>query len=143
MWSAAAWLPLFFTPLWLAAEPGNTRKKLWRCVMPLEPRDVPGLVQEENLGSLRSCLVEGDAEQRHRERRIRRRALISSILIQTGALALLILLPLFGKTEHIALARNYVPIPPYGPHTSHPEGERRSANPRPTNPDSRFIFDAP
>src|SRR5262249_39431675 len=98
------------------SQPQILAEKLWRCVMPLQPRavSVPEVVHEERLGSLRSCLVEGDAEQRHRERRVRRRALISSILIQTAVLALLILLPLFGKSERIALAKNYIPIPPYG-----------------------------
>src|SRR5262249_18010114 len=93
--------------------------------MPLEPRavSVRELVHEESLGSLRSCLVEGDAEQRYRERRVRRRALISSILIQSAVLALLILVPLFGKTERIALAIS-TPIPPYSPYRgpAHPSG---------------------
>src|SRR5215471_13912414 len=98
--------------------------------MPLEPRAVSGVVQEENLGSLRSCLVEGDAEQRHRERHVRRRALFFSILIQTAVLALLILIPLFGKTERVALAIA-TPIPPYSPYRGidHP--------PTPTQPRGR------
>src|SRR5437867_695813 len=43
-------------------------KKLWRCVMPLNSRAVSQNVQEEGLGSLGCCLVEGDPEQRNRER---------------------------------------------------------------------------
>jgi len=86
--------------------------------------------------------VEGDAEQRHRERRIRRRALISSILIQTAVLALLILIPLFGKTEHIALARNYVPMPPYG-HPHRPAGPSRpTSQPSPSHIDRIQFFSA-
>src|SRR5215472_4975894 len=112
-------------------------------MMPLEPRAVSGILPQESLGSLRSCLVEGDAEQRHRERHVRRRALFFSILIQIAALALLILIPLFAKTERIALAKNYIPIPPYGRPSSHPQGERRPANSRPANPGSRFTFDTP
>ena len=98
--------------------------------MPLEPRAVSGILPEESLGSLRSCLVEGDAEQRHRERHVRRRALFFSILIQTAVLALLILIPLFGKTERVALAIA-TPIPPYSPYRGidHP--------PTPTQPRGR------
>jgi len=81
--------------------------------MPLEPREVSAAIEEESLGSLRGCLVEGDPEQRTRERRVRRRSLVISILIQTIVLALLMLLPLFGKTERIAFAIA-TPIPPYG-----------------------------
>ena len=71
--------------------------------------------KEETLGSLGGCLVEGDPEQRSRERRVRRRSLIISILTQAAVVALLILLPLFGKSERIALA-TATPIPPYSPY---------------------------
>ena len=91
--------------------------------MPLGPRSVSQAITQESLGSLRSCLVEGDAEQRSRERRVRRRSLLISVVIQAAVLALLILLPLFGKTAHIALAVT-TPIPPYSPYngTSHDAG---------------------
>jgi len=52
---------------------------------------------------LRGCLVEGDAGQRSRERRVRRRALAISIVVQCAVLAALIVLPLFGKPQRIAL----------------------------------------
>jgi periplasmic protein TonB len=91
--------------------------------MPLEPQAVSQTSSEGSLGSLRSCLVEGDTEQRNRERRVRRHSLIISILIQTAVLAVLALLPLFGKTEHIALAVT-TPIPPYG-HPHHAPGPTR------------------
>lgn len=77
-----------------------------------EPQTVSGSIPEENLGSLRGCLVEGDAEQRHRERNIRRRALAISVTLQLTILAVIILVPLFGKTQRIALAFT-TPIPPY------------------------------
>jgi len=84
--------------------------------MLLDSRKVSEEILEGSLGSLGGCLVEGNPEQRRRERRLRRSALVVSILIQTATLALLILLPLFGKTEHVALAIP-TPIPPYSPYT--------------------------
>jgi periplasmic protein TonB len=86
--------------------------------MPLEPQAAPTAGQTvrqtpgQSLGSLNSCLVEGDPEQRVRERRIRRRALIMSIGVQGAALAALILVPLLGRPERIAVA-SVVPLPPY------------------------------
>lgn len=76
---------------------------------------------QQAFGYLQGCLVEGDLEQRARERRIRRRALAISIILQTVALVLVVIVPLFGKTERIA--PTFIPIPPYyhssGP--AHPE----------------------
>lgn len=107
--------------------------------MPLGPRSVSQKSLEESLGSLRFCLVEGDAEQRSRERRVRRRSVLVSVVIQAAVLALLILIPLFGKTEHIALAVT-TPIPRYG-HASHPRGDRRPPNSGTTSLTSRFHYD--
>jgi periplasmic protein TonB len=67
---------------------------------------------EEKLGSLRGCLVEGDPEQRKRERSVRRRALLVSVLLQVTALVALVLIPLFAKPERIVFAIA-TPIPPY------------------------------
>lgn len=61
---------------------------------------------------LKGCLVDGDLEQRKRERKIRRRALAISISLQAAALAVILLVPLFGKPALITLA-NVVPVPPY------------------------------
>lgn len=101
--------------------------------MPLDSRKVSERNLEGSLGSLGGCLVEGNPEQRRRERRLRRSALVLSILVQTAVLALLTLLPLFGKTEHVALAIP-TPIPPYSPYTGsspdpgvpHPHRQPRS-----------------
>ena len=87
--------------------------------MSFEPRSVSEESQEAGLGSLRGCLVEGDAEQRNRERRVRRRALAISVLLQSAVLAALILVPLFGKTQRIALAYS-TPVPPYAPYRGAP-----------------------
>ena len=107
--------------------------------MPLGPRSVSPKGLEENLGSLRSCLVEGDTEQRSRERRVRRRSLLISVVVQAVVLALLVLVPLFGKSAHIALAIT-TPIPPYGP-SGHPHGDRRPHNSGTTSSNSRFHYD--
>src|SRR5437879_3612628 len=80
--------------------------------MSSEPRRVSELSPKESLGSLSGCLVDGDAEQRTRERRVKRRALAISILLQSAVLAALVLVPLFGKAERISLTI-VTPIPPY------------------------------
>ena len=78
--------------------------------MSLEPQPVP--VRGETLGSLNGCFVEGDPEQRVRERRVRRRALIISVGLQTAVVAALILLPIFAKPERIVVG-GVTPLPPY------------------------------
>ncbi len=92
-----------------------------------EPRSVSDVSPKESLGSLSGCLVDGDAEQRSRERRVKRRALAISILLQSAALTALVLVPLLGKTERIA-AKEWIPIPPYG----HPRGHQRNNAKPPT-----------
>lgn len=102
--------------------------------MPHDTRNVSQTSPKESLGSLGGCLVEGDPEQRSRERHVRRRSLVISILTQAAVVALLILLPLFGRTERIAMAFN-TPIPPYSSYTgrSHnvdsqpPRGQRQNS----------------
>jgi len=91
--------------------------------MPHDSRNVSTEALEQSLGSLGGCLVEGDPEQRSRERRVRRRSIVISILIQTAAIALLILIPLFGKTERLAIGKTYTPIPPYGHPPHHVVGD--------------------
>lgn len=82
---------------------------------------------KKEFASLQGCFIEGSSEQRTRERRIRRRALVISIAVQSALLALIILLPLFGKPEHIAFA-SYVPIPPYY-HSSAPAHHEPQSTP--------------
>jgi len=106
--------------------------------MPLESQNVSEAIPD-TLGSLRACLVEGDAEQRNRERRVRRRALLISILVQSAVLAVLVFVPLFGKTERIALAQP-IPIPPY---SSHPGVSPASTPTHPHGPQNPCRFCAP
>jgi TonB family protein len=103
-----------------------------------EPEKVSGKVPEDSLGSLSGCLVDGDAEQRTRERRVKRRALAISVALQCAVLTVLVLVPLFAKTERIA-TKGYVPLPPYG-HRGSPQRDRTRPTPiRPTNPHADFI----
>jgi len=83
--------------------------------MPSEPRKSSEEIHEATLGSLKSCLVEGDPEQQTRERKVRRRALAISIFIQSLSLAAILIVPLFGKTERL-VGKEYVPLPPYSPY---------------------------
>jgi len=95
-------------------------------------------VSAGELGSLRGCLVGGDPEQRSRERRVRRRALVISITTQSAIVAAIVLIPLFAKPGKIAAT--VVPIPPYYAHRAQPAGDRivEHAPRRPVDP---RIFD--
>jgi len=102
--------------------------------MSSESKKLSEVVSEEGLGSLRGCLVEGNAEQCARERGVRRRALALSILLQSAALTVLFLVPLLSKAERITY-KIVTPIPPYSPYrnTSHNTGveppRRRTTQP--------------
>jgi protein TonB len=75
-----------------------------------KPKEIPE--QENDLGSLRSCLVEGDPAQITRNRGRRRRALLLSTILQFAALTALILVPLLSKTEPLPVGI-IMPMPPY------------------------------
>ena len=75
----------------------------------------PAGVATSELGSLYSCLVEGNSMQQQRARKIRRRALGISIVLQTLLVASLILFPLLSRGERIQLT-NATPVPPYRPY---------------------------
>ena len=80
--------------------------------MSREPQKVSDEIPNDGLGSLRGCLMEGDAEQQRRRRNMRRRSLAISIGVESAILTTLILVSLFGKPQSMALA-NVTPIPPY------------------------------
>jgi hypothetical protein len=94
--------------------------------MPLDPESAP----RQSFASLQSCLVEGDPEQRLRERRVRRKALATSVFMQASVLAVVILVPLFAKPARLITGFT-TPVPPYRPvsgrtHvTQRPHGEVR------------------
>src|SRR5260370_35724125 len=70
-------------------------------------------------GTFSGCLVEGDAEENARERKIKRRAVGISVVVQSAALAGFVIAPLFAKPAEL-LGRNIVPIPPYAHHAAQP-----------------------
>jgi protein TonB len=69
---------------------------------------------ENGFGSLSSCLVEGDPQSEKRARRIKRRAVAVSIVLQCLALVALVLFPLLSRGERITITYA-VPTVPYAP----------------------------
>jgi periplasmic protein TonB len=67
---------------------------------------------ELSAGTFSGCLVEGDAEENARERTSKRRAIIISIVLQSVALAIFVIVPLFAKPAELT-GRVVMPIPPY------------------------------
>jgi TonB family protein len=120
-----------------------------RGVSVSEVKETPGGKAQEDFAALQSCLIGGDAEQTGRERKLRRRSLALSTLLQAAVLLAVIAIPFFSKAERI-VGTVYMPIPPY--HSSgsaarehtvvHPQsGPRQSfcimcPIARPTNPSS-------
>jgi len=74
---------------------------------------------ELRAGSFSGCLVEGKAEENARERKIKRRAVGISVVVQSAALAVFVIAPLFAKPAELT-GKIVVPLPPY----------RNSATPR-------------
>lgn len=104
----------------------------------------PGPSPQNDFGSLQGCFVEGSPEQRKRERRIRRRALIISVAAQAAIVTAIILVPLFGKPQSIALA-NMTPIPPYYPNRTLARAETpaRPNAPRPQISTDTTVYQPP
>jgi protein TonB len=74
----------------------------------------PG-THESSQDLLGLCLLEGDSELETRTRRVKRRAILISIVLQILFVAALVLLPLLGKTENIAARVLLYPHVPYSP----------------------------
>ncbi|HKM80599.1 MAG TPA: TonB family protein [Candidatus Acidoferrum sp.] len=69
-------------------------------------------VSKEGLGSLRSCLMEGSANEQKGARKVRRRALIASIIVQILVLATLVMYPILSRGERLAATVCTI-VPPY------------------------------
>ncbi len=80
------------------------------------------------IGTLGGCLIEGDSEQKARERKIKRRALAISVMLQCLVLVALVLTPLLGKTEKLPYTI-VTPMPPYRALANRPVHEIRPAGP--------------
>lgn len=85
---------------------------------------------QNEFGTLQGCFVEGSAEERARERRMRRRSLIISISVQTALLTVVLLLPLFAKPERLT----YTVVAPPPPYARARTPERANTPNRPANP---------
>ena len=91
-------------------------------------------VASEPRSFLDTCFVEGNSEQVLRERRIKRRALLVSIVLQVLIVAALVLFPLLSKGENIASRVLIMPTVPYARagNPDRPRNPRRPQQNRPT-----------
>ena len=99
----------------------------------------PGQTSSGNVRLLNGCLVDGDPEQQRRERKMRRRALMLSVSLQSVVLLVIVLVPLLGKTARISLA-NVMPLPPY---YSRPATRPATDVPPPRRPENTCRFCEP
>ncbi|PWT93816.1 MAG: hypothetical protein C5B56_00105 [Proteobacteria bacterium] len=73
----------------------------------------------KDFGALEGCFVDGDAEQRARQKKVRRRALVLSVTVQSVLLAAVSIAPLFATPERITPGSDvFIPIPPYTHHAA-------------------------
>ncbi len=82
-------------------------------------------VPESSPAFLNGCLVEGDLVQQHAARKIRRRAIFLSVLLQSFALTALVIFPLLSRGERLPV-KIFVERPPYRLGSDHP-GPRKPA----------------
>jgi protein TonB len=73
---------------------------------------VPSPASQPPAGVLGACLVDSDFEFEKRAGKIKRRALVASIVLQVLVVAALVLVPLLGKGQSMA-AYNPTIVPPY------------------------------
>jgi TonB family protein len=92
-------------------------------------------VSRSELGSLKTCLVEGDPDQERRASQGKRRAVLVSIVVPLLVLAALVVFPLLSKGEHITFERT--PISPYSLRGS-PDRPRPEAHPNAPRPACHF-----
>ena len=67
---------------------------------------------EAGAGNFGECLVEGSAEDKKRGRKVKRRAIAVSIVLQSAGLTALVIAPMLAKPAKIRTT-NALPIPPY------------------------------
>jgi len=84
------------------------------------------------------CLLDQNDEAGRRARRLRRRTLLISIVIQAVILTLLLLRPLFGA-EEIRMTARFIPLPPYRGGAPGPASPAH----RPTHPPAHPVVPAP
>jgi hypothetical protein len=94
---------------------------------------------EENLGVLRCCLVEGDTEQEKHAHRVKNRALLFSIALQTVFVASLVLFPLLSRGERISL-KDMTLLPPHAPGGGHRSNPETRNHPHNNPPACKFCF---
>jgi protein TonB len=87
-------------------------------------------VAEEGLVSLRNCFLEGSAEEEKNARKVRRRAILTSIIVQILVVAALVLYPMLSHGERLPFAV-FTPTVPYSHHVGdsdkgdhHPHGAK-------------------
>ena len=78
------------------------------------------IVKVEGPGNFGECLVEGSAEDKKRERKVKRRAIAISIALQSLGLTALVIAPMLARPAEIKTT-TAMPIPPYSsrPATRH------------------------
>lgn len=64
-------------------------------------------------GWLNDCLMDGDAAAVRGARRLRRRSLAVSLVVQFGIIATVALVPVFAHVADPLLTRSFIPLPPY------------------------------
>jgi protein TonB len=85
---------------------------------------------EEGLVSLRNCFLEGSPEEEKRARKVRRRAILTSIIVQILVVAALVLYPMLSHGERLPFTV-FTPTIPYsysGGQPHHPQGQRHPTN---------------
>jgi periplasmic protein TonB len=97
---------------------------------------VPSPASEDRQGFLNACLLEADPVLEQRARRIKRRAILVSIVLQILIVVALLLIPLLGKSENIARRVLVYPSVPYSAGHPHPVAQQRLPRQAPT--DHRF-----
>ncbi len=94
-------------------------------------------VAEEGLVSLRSCFLEGSAEEEKNARKVRRRAILTSIIVQILVVAALVLYPMLSHGERLPLTVFTMTVP-YSHHVGNAtKGDQHPHAPKPT-PACRF-----